>query len=429
MTPVYFFSLPGGNSTMEISQDELKSLLSEIETKLHQSKVYRHTLASLQNLSGLSSEQVRALFKAVGREAISATFQQFIQPHQKVVDNNQQVNNQIKGNREQGTLNSVGFGRGFDPVQNEPHIDAGVSDSQGLREILTKNGKQFVPYCSPFPVPCSLLGETPAIEQAEPIDLSACLTSVKGNQVSPATTTSKVDLPSKSHIVANTADHKVKLQNNSPTRKTSMRWLGKLDKKSKLAERAKMAAEQRLEILRQIGQQLRQAREFQGLSLSQLNVYTHVQISYMEAVENGNWELLPDEVFVRGYIRVMGNALGLDGTALAASLPAPKPVKSVLPSRYESKKISGSGMEIGLGLRPVHLYVGYTALMAGAVGGLSMVSQQVNADGLFHSQAVTPSSSSFNQSLQDKKPTTKPGLQSSRAGITVGSDISPPEVF
>ncbi len=360
MTPVYFLSIPGGNFTTEISQDELKAFLSQIETKLHQSKVYRHTLASLQNLSGLSSEQVHALFKAVGREAISVTLQQFIQTHQKVVDNNQQTNNQ---------------------------------------------------------------SETPAIEQADPTDLSACLTSVKGNRVSPATTTSKVGLPSESHGVANTADHEVKLQNNSPTKNTSMRWLAKLNKKSKLAEQAKMAAEQRLETLRQIGQQLRQAREFQGLSISQLNVYTHVQISYMEALENGNWELLPDEVFVRGYIRVMGNALGLNGTALAASLPAPEPVKSVLPSRYESKKTSGSEMGIRLGLHPVHLYAGYTALMAGAVGGLSMLSQQVNADRLFHSQAVTPSSPLLNQSLQDKKPTTTPGLH------TVGSDISPPEVF
>jgi hypothetical protein len=35
-----------------------------------------------------------------------------------------------------GTGNSVGFGRGFDPDQNEPPTEAGVSYSQGLREIM-----------------------------------------------------------------------------------------------------------------------------------------------------------------------------------------------------------------------------------------------------------------------------------------------------
>lgn len=58
----------------------------------------------------------------------------------------------------------------------------------------------------------------------------------------------------------------------------------------------------------------------------------------MEAIENGNWELLPEDVFVRGFIRLMGNALGFNGTALAASLPAPEPTKSVLPSWGEYEK-------------------------------------------------------------------------------------------
>ncbi len=64
-----------------------------------------------------------------------------------------------KGNREQGTLNSVGYVSGFDPDQNVPHVDAGVSDSQGKKEILTLNGEHEVPHCSPFKVKSSLLDE------------------------------------------------------------------------------------------------------------------------------------------------------------------------------------------------------------------------------------------------------------------------------
>jgi cytoskeleton protein RodZ len=365
MTPVYSLLTPGAELPIEISQDELRSLLGEIETKLHQSKVYRHALATLQKSLGTSSPQANGLLKAIGREAISVAFQQFIHTHQKLVESNQQEDKQ---------------------------------------------------------------SEKPSIEQASSTDLSQCLTNVKLNNNISKTNTNTVDLSSKPNIMINTADHEMKHQNNSPTNETSPKLLKKFHKKPSKAELAQKLATQRIETLREIGQQLRQAREFQGLSLSQLNAYTHIQIHYMEAVENGNWELLPDEVFVRGYIRVMGNALGLNGTNLAASLPAPELAKSVLPSRYKPKKSSNLGIGMALGLSPVHLYVGYTTLMAGALGGLSMLYQQAHADRLIQQEAAT-SSSSFTQSLQNKKPITKPGLQSNRAGINVGNDISPPEAL
>ena len=77
----------------------------------------------------------------------------------------------------------------------------------------------------------------------------------------------------------------------------------------------------------------------------------------------------------------------------------------------------------------MHLYVGYAALVAGSVGGLSlMASQQANADRLIDKDAATPASSSFTHSSQDIKPISKPGLSSS-AHVTVGPDIAPPEAL
>jgi hypothetical protein len=85
-TPVYLLTIPG-NSSIQISQDELRSLLGQIETKLHRSKVYRNALATLQNLLGPSSEQAKVLFKAISREAIALSFQQFTTQQPKVTDN------------------------------------------------------------------------------------------------------------------------------------------------------------------------------------------------------------------------------------------------------------------------------------------------------------------------------------------------------
>ncbi|HEY9906789.1 MAG TPA: hypothetical protein V6D18_04185, partial [Thermosynechococcaceae cyanobacterium] len=60
-----------------------------------------------------------------------------------------------------------------------------------------------------------------------------------------------------------------------------------------------------------------------------------------------------------GFLRRLGCALNLDGIALAASLPPLDPVQAILPTWYHPE------MSLNTGLRPLHLYVGYAALLAG----------------------------------------------------------------
>jgi cytoskeleton protein RodZ len=351
------------NPAIEISQDELRSLLGEIEAELHKSQVYRRVLAVMQKLLGSSGEQAQALFKAVGREAITLAFHHFVQHSQKNEENHQQIENNTGKNNGNETL---------DISDNKP------SDSN---------------------------------------DLSHCLTSVKSHQKYPVEATRKANSPS--------TFQEGKATEENSTNKKQNRWFKKKPSKAELAQ---MKAQQRVKSLRQIGQQLQQIRESQGLSLNQLHVYTHVPIRQMEAIENGDWDSLPEDVYVRGFIRVMGNALGLNGTHLAASLPATEPAKVVLPTYYQPKHYS-SGFSLGLGLRPVHLYVGYAALVAGSVGGLSFMSQQANANRLIDTEEITPPSSSLTQSSEKETPSAKPGLQSNGGSVTIGSDISPPEAF
>ncbi|NJM71813.1 MAG: hypothetical protein HC862_17350 [Scytonema sp. RU_4_4] len=354
------------NPTIEISQDELRTLLGAIEADLHQSKVYRRAVAILQKLLGSSTEQANVLFKAVGREAIRLAFRQFVQQYHKL-------------------------------QENHPQEDS-TSEISTTEKTNSTND--------------SLHG------------LSQRLTSVV-DQKTTTETDGKAHLPSESQVESHTANGSAKAKQNPPKIKKSIGWLNP-GKKRRQAELAKqIEAEQRVETLRQIGQQLRLARESKGLSLSQLHVYTHVPLHHMEALEKGHGELLPEDVYVRGFIRVMANALGLNGTNLATSLPAPEPVKAILPYRYEHK----SNFGLGIALHPVHFYLGYAALVAGSVGGLSiMASQQANADKQINKDAATPPSSSFTNSLHETKPISKPGLSSS-ASIIVGSDLAPPEAL
>ncbi|MBD2500246.1 helix-turn-helix domain-containing protein [Anabaena azotica] len=213
--------------------------------------------------------------------------------------------------------------------------------------------------------------------------------------------------------------------NQNPTAMLTQ-WL-KPHKKPSNNELAKeMAEKERLESMVKIGQQLKQARENHNLSLGQLSIYTHIPIEQMAAVENANFALLPEDVYIRGFIRVMGNALGINGTILAASLPKLGTTTSVIPSWNQSKN---NGKTLNLEIRPMHLYLGYTALVAGSVGALSWISQQANPDKLIDTDKILLPSSSSPQTPQKPKTSVKSGIKSSEIGISDGNNISPPEAF
>ncbi|MBV6626783.1 MAG: helix-turn-helix domain-containing protein [Rivularia sp. (in: Bacteria)] len=357
MTSMYSLSVPG-QPAIEISQDELRSLLGEIEAELHNSKVYRRAVATVQKLLGSSSEQAKLLFKAVGREAIGVAFRQLSLHNQAVTD-------------------------------TTPEIEQKVQENTQAQSVESSS------------------------------DLSNCLTTVQAgaNNLAPQEKTSKETAIAISP--APQAHRQENSQNNNP-----LKWL-KSGKPSK-AEIARQARiEQRLEKFSEIGQQLKQARESRGLCLKDLQMYTHIPVHQMEAVERGDMESLPAEVYVRGFIRVMGNALGINGTSLAASLPSSDTQESLVPSLFQS---DNKTPKLGLDISPMHLYVGYTALVAGAVGGLSLVSQQTNAETPANKDKVT-SASQVSQSFKHQETGTKPGIKSSDARITVGSDIAPPEAL
>ncbi|HIK28034.1 MAG: helix-turn-helix domain-containing protein [Oscillatoriaceae bacterium SKW80] len=197
-------------------------------------------------------------------------------------------------------------------------------------------------------------------------------------------------------------------------------------KNSKKSEKeAAQAAEQiRQERIRQIGKELRLARQARNLSLEQLHRQTLVSITHIEALETGNLERLPEDVYIRGFIRRVADALGLDGTALVASIPAPDPVKSVVPSwgmhKYEP--------ETRFYLDTEHLYLGYAALVVGTVGGLSLLSGQTVPGALAETNPEILSPAAIVQPQKSTAPTTKTELKSSHADIPVWSGIAPPEM-
>jgi cytoskeletal protein RodZ len=66
----------------------------------------------------------------------------------------------------------------------------------------------------------------------------------------------------------------------------------------------------------QLGEKLREARESKGLSLYDVQEKTKIQKRYLEAIEKGNFSVLPGSFYTRAFIREFALVVGLDPTQL-----------------------------------------------------------------------------------------------------------------
>lgn len=69
-----------------------------------------------------------------------------------------------------------------------------------------------------------------------------------------------------------------------------------------------------------VGQLLSQTREAKSLSLEQAARATHIRVRYLEALENGDFDALPSQVQVKGFLRAYAEYLGLDAQQVMAAL-------------------------------------------------------------------------------------------------------------
>lgn len=167
-------------------------------------------------------------------------------------------------------------------------------------------------------------------------------------------------------------------------------------------------SQSREEQCRRIGRTLKEAREARGISQQQLHVRTHVPLYQIKALEEGRLQKLPEDVYLRGFIRQLANALGLNGVSLAATLSESR--TAVVPSWHRDRATGGQ-------LLPIHLYLGYTAVVAGAIGGISLMS---------HHNTMTASMEAVELS-GDASTTLSPRHSSQSRATQAAASIAPPE--
>jgi hypothetical protein len=116
--------------------------------------------------------------------------------------------------------------------------------------------------------------------------------------------------------------------------------------------------QEQVQKLTEIGTFLRNLRTKKGMSLEEISTKTMVQQRFLDAIEKGEYEHLPEPLYIRGFIRRFAEALGIDGIPISESFP----LGNMQAGSANSKFSAGNTP-----LRPWHLYVLYLAAVLGAV--------------------------------------------------------------
>jgi len=92
----------------------------------------------------------------------------------------------------------------------------------------------------------------------------------------------------------------------------------------------------------ELGNLLREAREAKGLTLSDAHADTRINKCYLEALENGQYEVLPSNSHVRGYLRNYARYLDLDPKPVLDRYEVGKGERPILAAPSENGDISES---------------------------------------------------------------------------------------
>src|SRR3954451_3923192 len=69
-----------------------------------------------------------------------------------------------------------------------------------------------------------------------------------------------------------------------------------------------------------IGPTLREARMRREIDLDEVEAQTKIRVRYLSALEDEEWDVLPDGPYARSFIRTYASFLGLDGERLPPGL-------------------------------------------------------------------------------------------------------------
>ncbi len=148
----------------------------------------------------------------------------------------------------------------------------------------------------------------------------------------------------------------------------------KCQRKRPVEVEAEPAPPTREQCLIALGQAVAKARSEKAMTLAQLHARTFVPLYHLQALERGEVDRLPQDIYLKGFLRRIENALVLESGTLMAYLPDEEALESgILPSWVKGKGVSIKPSQniAGLEVNSAHLYFAYTAIMAGGICWIS----------------------------------------------------------
>lgn len=135
-----------------------------------------------------------------------------------------------------------------------------------------------------------------------------------------------------------------------------------------------------------IGEKINAARQAKGLTLEAVQEMTKIRKRYLEAIEAGDFSIIPGEVYIKGFIVNFANAVDLDGQAILGEYYSLKKEKELQLSAEEPDTASSKAspvkelpklqqktpllnpIKLPVSINPIRL-VGFSLILVLLVGG------------------------------------------------------------
>ncbi|WP_017745546.1 helix-turn-helix domain-containing protein [Scytonema hofmannii] len=191
----------------------------------------------------------------------------------------------------------------------------------------------------------------------------------------------------------------------------------------------KLSSKAQEEQLKEVVAHLRQVREERSIRIDELAAYTRIRPVFLQALEEGRFEELPEPVYVQGFVRHYGDAIGLDGTSIAqdfASICSPPPE----PSQDDGELDKKSNIYIPLA-------VPYILLLVAASFGLFYILNPPRSSESFSQKKISskvvsdPSPKTFPVAQQTASPiptprgSLAPTSRASQTDVTATTNVTP----
>ncbi len=114
-----------------------------------------------------------------------------------------------------------------------------------------------------------------------------------------------------------------------------------------------------------LSRMLREAREAKGVTMAQAELATRVRGKYLRGIEAGDWDHLPEPLYVRGFIRSYARYLGLDAAVLLSLYEqdhvGPLPKADVKPAMRPLRVPASAWTGVAIGFVVFAVFVGLLA--------------------------------------------------------------------